>query len=227
MNWGEIIWTAVGFVMTLLVLSYLLGDNPAFRIAGSLLIGVAAGYVAVVVIYQVVWPKLLLPVISGSMEQKLLALAPLLLGALLIFKVSGTLGRIGNISMAYLVGAGAAVAVTGAVMGTLFPQVNASIAAFGANAPGYETTDPVLQILEAGVILIGTISTLVYFVFGGKSKEGAPTTRPVWVEAIANIGGVFIAITFGALFAGVLLASLSALVERVSFIWTFIFSLVK
>ncbi len=44
-------------------------------------------------------------------------------------------------------------------------------------------------------------------------------------DGIANIGQFFIAVTFGALFAGVLTAALTALVERWNFILTFILSL--
>ncbi len=44
----EIISALVGFLLTLMVFSYLIGDNPLFRIAVYLFIGVSSGYAATV-----------------------------------------------------------------------------------------------------------------------------------------------------------------------------------
>jgi hypothetical protein len=62
--------------------------------------------------------------------------------------------------------------------------------------------------------------TLAYFHFGTRSTPGstqAPKRNP-FVEALAKGGKIFIGITLGALFAGVYLASLSALIDRLDFI---------
>ena len=44
---NEFIGLIVGFILTLLVFSYLLGDNPLYRIAIHLLVGTSAAYAAV------------------------------------------------------------------------------------------------------------------------------------------------------------------------------------
>ena len=62
----DLIWTIVGFVLTLLILSHIIGDNPLFRIVTYLFVGVASGAVAVIAIYQVIWPKLILPILRGD-----------------------------------------------------------------------------------------------------------------------------------------------------------------
>jgi hypothetical protein len=76
---------------------------------------------------------------------------------------------------------------------------------------------------NATIILVGTLTTLIYFHFGVRSRpeqaaQVQPAQRPAFVEALARIGQVFIAITFGSLFAGVYAAALAALVERLSFL---------
>jgi len=53
----EVISAIIGFILTLMIFSYLLGDNPLFRIAVYLFIGVSSGYAAVVVWYYVLIPK--------------------------------------------------------------------------------------------------------------------------------------------------------------------------
>ena len=69
-------------------------------------------------------------------------------------------------------------------------------------------------------MLIGTVTTLVYFHFGTRSTPQGPR-RSKLVNILGRSGQVFIAITLGALFAGVFSAALMALIERINFIWTF------
>jgi hypothetical protein len=52
--------TVLGFIFTLLVFSYVFGDNALFRLTIYIFIGVAAGYAAVLAWYNVIW-RLALP----------------------------------------------------------------------------------------------------------------------------------------------------------------------
>jgi hypothetical protein len=218
---SEIIWLVISFILTLLVFSYLLGDNPFFRFVSALFIGVTAGYFAVVIIYQVVLARLVVPAMQGSR----LSLVPLLLSGLLLMKLSPRLSRAGNPPMALLVGVGAAVAVGGAVLGTLFGQVRGALSFFG---PGLDSTSsPILRIAEGTFFLIGTLATLAYFNFGAREKRKNDPKRNWLVAIFANLGKAFIAITLGSVFAGVLTAAISALVERSDFIINTLMNLVR
>jgi hypothetical protein len=124
--------------------------------------------------------------------------------------------RVGNLSMAYLVGTAAAVAIGGAVVGTLLAQMRGAIDSFGPLSGASAGS----RLVEATVMLVGTVTTLVYFQFSARSQPNQPPQRPVVVETLARIGQLFIAITLGALFAGVLAATLTALIERLNFIQT-------
>ena len=218
MDMTELIWMIVGLVLTLLVFSYLFGDNGLFRLAAYLFVGVTAGYVATVVIYQVIWPRIVLPLVNGSLQEKIMAAVPLLLGILLLLKLFPGLSRLGSIPMSYLVGIGAALAVGGAVVGTLFGQTQGAIALFdledGAASPGGTP----MRLLEGAVLLVGTLSTLVFFHFSTHTQPVEEQQRSGWMQVLAKVGQVFIAITFGALFAGVFLAAIAALVDRIDFI---------
>ena len=48
-------------------------------------------------------------------------------------------------------------------------------------------------------------------------KEQAPS-RPLFVETLAQVGQLFLAVTLGSLFAGVFSAAITALIERLDFI---------
>ena len=216
----------LGFLFTVGVFSYILGDNFLFRIAIYIFVGVAAGFSVIVVWYQVIWPQLVYPVLSGQGSEWWLDVVLLVLSSLLLTKISPRLSSLGNPVMAFLVGVGAATAVGGAVLGTVIPQVEATIRQFDFSAEGPAPGQAGLgQFLNAVIILIGVISTLTYFHFGGRSGQHQPVRRPAWIEAIAKTGQVLIAITFGALFAGVYAASISALVERIQAILQLLMSL--
>ncbi len=215
----DVIGALLGFVLTLSVFSYIAGDNVIFRIAAHLFVGVTAGYVAIVVIQNVILPQMIFPFLEDNRGTKLFAILFLILGALMLTKISPRLNKLGNIAVAYLVGVGAAAAIGGAVLGTIYPQAAASMNVF------HDLKNP----LNAFFILAGTLTTLLYFHFGIRRKdaEDQSSQRSQWLEAIGGTGQVFIAITFGALFSGVYLAAITALIERVSYLWNLILSFIS
>lgn len=220
-NLVDLVTGGISFLLTLMVLSYLIGDNPVFRIAIYIFIGVSAGYVAAVAWHQVLYPRLILPLFSASLGERLLLIIPLVLGLLLLFKLSSRTASLGSLPMAFLVGVGAAVAIGGAVMGTLLPQTQASMNAFNLSTAGQYQLE---HLGEGIVMLIGTVTALAYFHFGAKATASGPR-RGKLVGIISWVGQIFIAITFGVLFAGVFMAALTALIERLNFIITFLSSL--
>jgi len=207
----------IGFLLTIMVLSYLIGDNPLFRIAVYIFVGVSAGYVALVAFYQVIWPNLILPFFTLSLPAQGLLFIPLILSILMLAKISPRASWLGGPAVAYLAGVGAAVAVGGAVLGTIIPQVGAATNAF---APGHSFD----AILFSGVTLLATIATLSYFHFGARRRDDGAVKRAFVIEAFAWVGRLFVALTLGALFAGVYIAALTALVERIHSILFFFFS---
>jgi hypothetical protein len=216
MNITELIWAGVGFFLTLFIFSYIFGDNLLFRFASYLLVGVSAGYLMVIIIYKVLIPKIVQPFSSRDILQQSLVIIPLVLGALLLFKLSPRMAKIGNVSMAYLVGAGAAVLIGGLIFGTLFPQTRAAISAFQISSTSSFSWS---QIAGAIVLLIGTVTSLAYFQFGIRGKNREKPRPSKLMIFISHIGQVFIAITLGGLFTGAMLAALTALVERLGALW--------
>jgi hypothetical protein len=79
--------------------------------------------------------------------------------------------------------------------------------------------------VEGFIVLVGTICTLAYFQFSGSARPGQTMLRQPLVEGLATAGQVFVGITLGALFAGVYAAALTALMERLAFLFTTIANL--
>lgn len=221
----DLVGIVIGFVFTLMTFSYIFGDNALFRVALHIFIGAAAGYAAVVAFYNVIWPQMLIPIIFGLRSERLFVLFPLVLGGLLLFKVSTRFNNFGNPAVAYLVGVGVATVVGGAVLGTVFPQIIATINLFEIQTAG-DADNVLWQFVQGSMVLVGTISTLAYFHFGVRPETDQNTSRAKWIDGLALIGQVFIAITLGAIFAGVYAASLTALIERYQFLGEVLFSIV-
>jgi hypothetical protein len=214
MNVADLIWSIVGFLLTVLVLSYIfLGDNPLFRLATYAFIGVAAGYIVLVTFTQVFWPKFIVTLTRPDVAQvdKLLMVVPFILSLLLVARLFPKLARAGNISMAFLVGVAAAAIVGGTVTGTLLPQGIAAADMFNLRAGRGQ---PGLLLLDALVALVGTVATLFFFYFGARHRPNQLPERGQAIELAAQVGQVFIAITLGAVFAGVYASALTALIGR-------------
>lgn len=222
----ELISGILSFLFTLMILSYLIGDNPLFRVAVYIFVGVASGFAAAVLFNQVLMPRLFTPlmpaIFTGSVFDKINVIAPLFGAVFILMKISPRMSGIARLAMAYLVGAGAAVALAGAVTGTLIPQVQATITVYDQNAAAAQGMGLFEMLFSGGVILLGTVTSLAYFHFGARTKPDGSTKRFAPVELLALIGKIFIGSTLGVIFAGVYAAALTALIERISSLFEFV-----
>jgi hypothetical protein len=227
----DLITAGISFIITVLILSYLIGDNPLFRAAVYVFVGVAAGYVAAVAVNEIILPLLLQPIFSGAVfANPVLAASlavPLLGSVLLLFKVSPRLSHLGQLPMAYLVGVGAAVTIGGAVLGTLLPQISATFENFDIELAVARNNEPALILAQGISILVGVIGTLAYFHFGASQKEDGSVRRNIVINILSWVGRGYIAITFGVLFAGVYMAALTALIERMDSLRSFFVQLMQ
>jgi len=224
----DLVGTITAALLTVMVLSYLLGDNIFFRFAVYLFIGVAAGYAGSIAWHNVIWPGLIDPLVSQELAGFLqpsnivAVIVPWLLTILLLLKVSPATSRYGGLPLALLVGVGAAGVVGGAISGTLIPQ---SLAAMGTLTPstllpqaGEELIVWLERIISAIIMLLATITILMYFRFTTRRGVTGEARRSKLERIAAVIGQVFIAITFGVMYAGALAATVVILIERIQFL---------
>lgn len=211
---GDIIGLVVGAVVTLAIFSYLLGDNVLYRWMLALLVGSGAGYVMGVVINVVLLDWFKEALTADTVQLQIYHLVPIFLGVLLLFKglssfkLLGRLSVLGNISMGYLLGTGAGVAIGGAMLGTLFPQIGATGAALTLdNLPW--------GILRGVVMVLGAITALLVFSSRPLGKDGetkpAVLVRRLWLR---RMGEFFIIVALAAAFSGAITTGLTLWVER-------------
>lgn len=214
----EFIWTGAGVLLSVMVFSYLLGDNFVFRLALHIFVGASAAYAVVVAAHAVIMPALQFQSEDQSVVTVLLQ-AGTLLGLLLLMggmiphlPGSGAkkLAILGQPPLIVLLGVGLAVGLAGALLGTLGPQVLAAVEPLG------QIDDSSAKLLEGIFALVGTASTLLVFNFTGQRAGRA--LRSQFLNLANRVGRGFLLIGLGAAFGSVLVASLSLFANRVQFI---------
>ncbi len=201
-------------LLTLFILSYLIGDNPFYRLAASLFVGLTAGYAVVVAISNVILPQMIMPLWNApqsvDLTRTLLAVIAFVLSIILVFKLFASTTRPASCVTALMVGVGVAVAIGGTVAGTLIPQIQAAFVPLG---PTKGTPNLLEGVVEGLFMVVGTVATLWFFYYGGRARPGLPTERPGWVKALAPVGEVFLGTTFGVMYAGAIVASLAVFAQ--------------
>jgi hypothetical protein len=201
------VWIAA--VLTLMVYSYLLADNPLYRLAQHLFVGSSVGYAVVVVVHHVLRPRLFGPLLDDATANWPYFL-PLLLGLLLLMKARGSAAWVGNSSVAFLFGVGAALAIGGALVGSFLPQIQASWVPVSP-----ETAGGAGAAVNNILLTVGTIGTLSYFYFTMGVRK-APGTG--FLRFGSTIGRWVLLITLGAIYGNRVMAYVSLLIERVYFL---------
>jgi hypothetical protein len=229
-NGLELIGTILAALLTIMVLSYLIGDNPLFRIATYTFIGITAGYAGSIAWHNILKPSLVDPLIAGGVSEILDgslftgAQGRVIIGAwililMLLLKLSPSTSRWGSLPIVILVGVGAGVVVGGGITGTLIPQSVSAVDSLNPSVISPQTGETGIErMANVGIMLVGTICTLFYFQFTAKRSPTGVGSRHQIVSYLAIVGRVFIAITFGTMYAGALSATLVVLSERMDFI---------
>ena len=215
----EIVGTIIAAALTLMVFSYIFGDNVLFKLASHIFVGAAVGYAIVIILHEVFIPAL-------SSDNVLRMLPAILLCALLIPRAlpvriqSGLTNTLGSITLAFVLGVGAALAVGGALFGTLLPQVSSTMS-LSLNPNHYPDTENEVGLviwLNNVIIFLGTIGTFFYFTFSVKARGLLGGLREGFVRFWAGMGRLMIIFTLGALFANTVSSRVALLISRLQFL---------
>ncbi len=203
--------------LTLMVFSYIFGDNVLFKLATHIFVGVAVGYAMIVVWHQVFYPAFS----SGNVVSVLPAL---ILCVLLIFKLRPTQGGVtnalGSLALAFVLGVGVALAIGGALVGTLLPQISAMVN-ISLNPNHYPDTENEVGLvlwLNNIIMVLGAIGTFFYFTFTVRSQGFLGGLREGFVRFWAGMGRLMLIFTLGALFANAFSSRVALLVSRLQFL---------
>lgn len=204
---GPLIGGGIATVLTLLVLSRAIADNIAYRLAQHALVGLALGYAASALVRATIVPPVR-ALIAGTatIEQLVVLLISVVLLALFLTRFGRQrLSHLANYPLALLFGVGAALALLGAVRGTLAPQIVDTM-----RLPGLTSPDITAQIGTALVAAL-TLTTLLSFMYA---------TRPGGPKGLGRMGratgrGLILA-TFGVFLAAAVTTYIAALAGQLN-----------
>lgn len=190
------IWIAAG--LTLCIYSFLYKDNPFYKFAESLYVGVSAGYWLIYTYAYVIQPMLIEPIANNG---EYVLLIPAFFGMIMLTRWFPKIAWLSRWAIAFTVGIGSGLGITGYIQGFILPQVQATI----LPVTGFN-----LETLNNILIIVGVLTTLVYFYFS-KKHSGVIGTG-------ARVGVTFIMIAFGASFGYTVMARISLLIGRFYFL---------
>ncbi len=197
MDWA----TLTAAVATLAIFSFLYRDNPLYRAAEHILIGLSVGFTVVLLWESVLTPKLLLPLFEHG---DLLALIPFAMGLLMLLRLKSSWVGWSKPVIALVIGAGAGLSIPAMLDARILKQMSATVAPFAAQKIEW------LGLTEALIGLIGCVSVLVYFFYTRKDKGIVGWT--------SQIGVYFLMVFFGATFGYTVTSRITLLVGRIEFL---------
>ncbi|MCK4224164.1 MAG: hypothetical protein KAX39_03220 [candidate division Zixibacteria bacterium] len=191
------IW--LGAFLTLCIFSFLYKDNPFYKLAEHLFVGISAGYWATLEYHNVFRPNLWDPL---TQEGRLLLLVPFAFGIMLFSRFTKKFSWLSRWPMALIIGIYAGITIVGYGSGDLILQIHANLLPLW--------TDNWLTSLNNILLTVGVITGLIYFFFS-KEHKGA-------LGAGAKVGIWFLMISFGASFGYTVMSRMSLLIGRVYFL---------
>ena len=193
------VWLLV--VMTLSILSYLYGDNPFYKAAEHIFVGVSAGYVFALTWWDQVWPNLfgrLFPdYVDAGFDFDPTYIIPLILGLFMLSRLIPSISWLARYSLAYIVGMAAGLKFYVFLNSNVLIQIKNSNINFNSTP---------FEIFNQIIILFGVFCGLFYFFFS-KEHKGV-------IGKISKIGIYFLMIKFGASFGFAVMGRISLLIGR-------------
>jgi len=194
--------------LTLIMYSFLYRDNPLFKVAENLYVGVALGYGAMLTWYLSLKPEIVDPLVTaphnGARVDFLfgqMRIIPIILGVLLLTRLSRRHAWLSRYSYTLMVGWGAGIGIPIVAHSYILQQLEPSVRPL---AGGF------WEALGALVVLVGTVSVLFYFFFSVEHKGAG--------GVVSRVGVWFLMISFGASFGYTVMGRVSLFIGRAQFL---------
>ncbi len=216
------LWRTIGLwfaaLCTLFVFSFLYRDNPFYKFAEALVVGVSAAYTMVVGWWTMVVPNLIGKLWPSFVANHILPehdqpfwpsyLIVAILGLMLLWRLSPVGGWIARWPLAFVIGITAGLRLIAHLQADFAIQIQATILPLLVNEDG--RFNLWLSIRNSAIIL-GVLTCLTYFFFSIEHKG--------FVGRTARVGIWVLMITFGAGFAYTVMGRITLLTQRIQFLF--------
>ena len=212
------IWTAAFF--TLCIFSYLYRDNPFYKLAESVVVGVSAAYWMVVGFWTTIIPNLAGKLFPGWIQSWAMPglstvrtddwlsyIIPLVLGVMLLWRLAPTGAWIARWPLAFIIGTTAGIRLVGFIQADFLSQIRSSIVPLIVMDQGvFDLWKTVKNLIG----FFGVLVCLVYFFFSFEHKGV--------VGKVSRVGIWVLMITFGAAFGYTVMGRIALLAIRLEFL---------
>ena len=202
------IWIAA--FLTLCIYSFLYRDNPFYRFAEHLFVGMTVGYGIARSIHQGFIPLAWTPLwgaLTGESPAGFVKLIPICIGLLFFARLSQRHSWLVSYPIAILIGFSSGAMIPNAFQAYIFEQTRGTIEPFGAIQAGTLTG---WGIFEAVLMIVGVVCTLTYFFFSVEHRGP--------IKWISKVGIAFLMIGFGSAFGNTVMGRVALLIQRVDFL---------
>jgi len=203
------IWVAA--LLTLAIYSFLYKDNPVYKFAEHLFVGISAGYgvgfTYQTVVIDLIYKPLFKPAAVNLLQRDYLVLIPTILGALMFLRFSRRYGWVARWPICLVMGYGAGAGIPAAIQNLLehMRHTMLPLLPFNTETQAYQWGAGISGL----IMVIAVITTLCYFYFS-KEHTGA-------FGRAGRLGIYFLMIAFGAGFGNTVMARISLLIGRTQF----------
>jgi hypothetical protein len=194
------IW--LGAYFTLSIFSFLYKDNPFYKLAEQIFVGLSAGYWLIYTIYNILVPNLF-QLLFNDFAHNWLLIIPGILGILMLLRMIPSTQWLSRYPIALMVGTTAAIYMLLSFKSDFLSQITATM--FNP----FSFSNPV-DVVGSILLIIGTLCG-VYFFYFSKKQEGV-------LAVPSKIGIWFLMISFGASFGYTVMARISLLIGRLDFL---------
>ena len=202
-------------LLTLAIFSRAFAETRAFRWAAHLLLGMGAGYVAAIALKSVLLPALTPAAWLHSGQVGIGFVAGALIAAMgLRFAAQPELRAWGLPSVGLVAGVAAALALAGAVRGTLLPQLMAPFNLTQTFFPGFPALDA-LSVIAAALTTLGVL----FYLLPWENEEDGEDSWARWLFDGWRLWGYWaLMLALGAFLASMAGARITLLIERVQWL---------
>jgi hypothetical protein len=203
------IWPWLAAALTLAIYSFLYKDNPLYKVAEYIFVGLSAGYWASYMFWNYAKPNLFDPLFwpGAGVAPNYWNIIPLILGLMMFTQLFRQTSWMVRFPLTFVLGVALGLQVIATVEGDIIPQLA------GTFAPFLKANFSQLSFWNAFgniVLLVGVITALTYFYFSIEHTRA--------FGASAKIGVYFLMISFGASFGYTVMARISLLIGRLHFL---------
>ena len=218
-------WTWFAAFLTLCILSFLYDDNPFYKFAEHLFVGVSAAYWMVMGFWTTLVPNLFGKLTPGIVARTGIIeglegahwewhyIIPLLLGIILLMRLSSKAGWISRWALAFIVGTTAGLNFVQYLASDFMMQISQSLKPLFVTA----SVEPIISnsalicTFSNILVFLGVFCGLIYFFFSVEHKGffGVASRVGIWI----------LMVSFGASFGFTVMGRIALLVGRMEFIF--------